>query len=52
MGPFDVFDLCDFGPSYSADELDVNGFVVELPNLDALDDSKEDIFDIECLDVR
>ena len=50
LGPFDVFDLRNFDP-YSANELDVNLFAVELPNLDALDDSKENPFDVKCLDV-
>ena len=50
MGPLDVFDLRNFAP-YSADELDVNHFVVELPNIAVLDDNKEDCFNIECLDI-
>ena len=50
LGPFDVLDLRDFDP-YSADELDVNHFVAELPNLDVLDDNEEDNLDVECLDV-
>ena len=50
VGPFDVFDLCDFN-SNSADEPDVNHFVVEFCNIDVFDGNEEDPFDVECLDV-
>ena len=40
-----------FYPS-STNELDVNHLVVELSNLGALDDSKEDLVGIECFDLQ